>query len=64
MLSLESVKSDVSIRKFLNHLVARNMKLSIPNCHLDFLNAPPSLHVDGGLMVHQLEMLLNVSDCF
>jgi len=38
------------------------MKLSIPNCRLDFLNASASLHVNGGLMVHQLETLLNVSD--
>jgi len=37
------------------------MKLSAPNCRLDFLNACPSLHVNGGLMAHHLEMLLNVS---
>jgi hypothetical protein len=37
------------------------MKLSAPNRRLDFLNASPSLHVNGGLMAHQLEMLLNVS---
>lgn len=61
MLSLESVKVDVSIREFLSHLVGRNMKLSAPNRRLDFLNASPSLHVNGGLMAHQLEMLLNVS---
>jgi hypothetical protein len=37
------------------------MKLSAPNRRLDFLNACPSLYVNGGLMAHQLEMLLNVS---
>jgi len=62
MLSLESIEADVSIREFLTHLVGHNMKLSIPNCRLDFLNASASLHVNGGLMVHQLETLLNVSD--
>jgi hypothetical protein len=62
VLSLESVKTDVSIREFLSHLVGRNMKLSAPNCRIDFLNASPSLYVNGGLMAHQLEMLLNVSD--
>jgi hypothetical protein len=51
----------VSIREFFTHLVGRNMKLSAPNCRLDFLNACPSLHVNGGLMAHHLEMLLNVS---
>lgn len=60
MLSLESVKADVSIREFLNHLVGGNMNLSSPNCRLDFLNASPSVNVNGGLMTHQLEMLLNV----
>jgi hypothetical protein len=61
VLSLESVKRDVSIREFLSHLVGCNMKLSAPNRRLDFLNASPSLYVNGGLMAHQLEMLLNVS---
>lgn len=61
MLSLESVKIDVSIREFLSHLVGRNMKLSSPNRRLDFLNASPSLYMNGGLMAYQLEMLLNVS---
>ncbi|XP_069689683.1 serine/threonine-protein kinase Nek8-like isoform X2 [Periplaneta americana] len=60
VLSLDSVKTDVSIREFLNHLVGRNMKLSAPSCRLDFLNASPALHVNGGLMAHQLEMLLNL----
>lgn len=61
MLSLESVKADVSIREFLSHLVGCNMNLSSPNCRLDFLNAFPSVNVNGGLMAQQLEMLLNVS---
>ncbi|XP_021939343.1 serine/threonine-protein kinase Nek8-like isoform X2 [Zootermopsis nevadensis] len=60
VLSLESVKADVSIREFLNHLVGGNMNLSSPNCRLDFLNASPSVNVNGGLMTHQLEMLLNL----
>jgi hypothetical protein len=58
---VESVKTDVSIREFLCHLVGRNMKLSAANRRLDFLNASPSLNVNGSLMAHQLEILLNVS---
>lgn len=60
VLSLESVKKDVSIREFLSHLVGCNMKLSAPNRRLDFLNASPSLCMNGGLMAYQLEMLLNL----
>ncbi|KAJ9591396.1 hypothetical protein L9F63_002002, partial [Diploptera punctata] len=59
VLSLESVKSDVSIREFFSHLIRNNM-FSTPNARLDFLNASPALHVNGGLVAHQLEMLLNL----
>jgi hypothetical protein len=51
----------MSIREFLSRLVGCNMNLSSPNCRLDFLNASLSLNVNGGLMTHQLEILLNVS---
>nr|CAD7412944.1 unnamed protein product [Timema poppensis] len=59
VLSLQSVKSDLSIREFFNRLVGKHTNYS-DSCRLDFLNASPALHVNGGLMARQLELLLNI----